>query len=175
MMPLNPPVRVSMVYAGCTVLLSERGHQMCLVKLVSLNELYGTEIFAVDKVTGEMYAMLDGAVNKIDLQAYMEDEGEDYLCATGFVPTKTSTPKNVEILSKLPRQSGRPSELSVIEEQSEITSQLTQKDFRENREIFKEMPSILSAGEVSQEIMKEEVDKAYKKKKCFHAEINNDL
>ena len=43
MIPLNPPVRVSTVYAGCTALLSERGHQMCLVKLVNMDELYCME------------------------------------------------------------------------------------------------------------------------------------
>ena len=73
MIPLNPPVRVSTVYAGRTALLSERNHQMCLVKLANMLELYGTEIFAVDKVTGEMYTVIDGMVSKIDLQAYLEE------------------------------------------------------------------------------------------------------
>ena len=70
MIPLNPPVRISTVYAGCTALLSERGHQMCLVKLINLEETYGTRIFAVDKVTGEMYAVIEGTANRIDLQSY---------------------------------------------------------------------------------------------------------
>ena len=69
MIPVNPPVRVSTVYARQTALLSERDHQMCLVKLANLGDLYGTEIFAVDKVTGEMYAVIDGAAKSIDLQA----------------------------------------------------------------------------------------------------------
>ena len=43
MIPMNPPVRVSTVYVGHTALLSERGHQMCLVKLVNLDELYCME------------------------------------------------------------------------------------------------------------------------------------
>ena len=41
---------------------------MCLVKLANLGDLYGTEIFAVDKVTGEMYAVIDGTAKSIDLQ-----------------------------------------------------------------------------------------------------------
>ena len=66
MIPLNLLVRVSTVYAGHTALLSERGHQMCLVNLANMYELYGTEMFAFDKVTGEMYAVVGGAANKID-------------------------------------------------------------------------------------------------------------
>ena len=77
MIPLNPPVRVSTMYAGHTVLLSERGHQMCLVKLVNMDELYGTKIFAIDKITGEMYAVIEGAVNRINLQDYTDDGMED--------------------------------------------------------------------------------------------------
>ena len=53
MLPLNPPVRVSTVYAGRTTLLSERDNQMLLLKLNMLEEAYGTNIFAVDKVTAE--------------------------------------------------------------------------------------------------------------------------
>ena len=41
---------------------------------------------------------------------------------------------------------------------------MTRRDFRENRRKFKETPLISSAGEVSQEITKEEVNRAYKKK-----------
>ena len=51
LIPINPPVRVSTVYAGQMPLLSEKDHQMCLVKLESLGELYGTAIYAVDKLT----------------------------------------------------------------------------------------------------------------------------
>ena len=47
---------------------------MCLVKLANMDELYGAEMLAVDKVTGEMYAVVGGAVNKIDLQIYMDEE-----------------------------------------------------------------------------------------------------
>ena len=47
---------------------------MCLVKLANMDELYGTEMFAVDKVTGEMYAVVGGSANKIDLQAYTDEE-----------------------------------------------------------------------------------------------------
>ena len=39
MIPINPPVRVSIVYARQTALLSERDHQMYLVKLANLGDL----------------------------------------------------------------------------------------------------------------------------------------
>ena len=42
---------------------------MCLVKMESLNEFYGTDIYAVDKVMGQMYAVKQKAAAKIDLQA----------------------------------------------------------------------------------------------------------
>ena len=93
MIPLNPLVRVSTVYAGCTEVLSERGHQMSLVKLVNMDELYGTEMFAVDKVTGEMYAVVGGAANKIDLQAYTDEETKQSPGVVEFTPVDTSTPK----------------------------------------------------------------------------------
>ena len=121
MIPLNPPVMVSTVYAECTALLSKRNHHMCLVKLANMFEIYGTEIFAVDKVTGEMYTVIDGTMSKIDLQAYLEDEMEDTQGVIGFAPTNTSTPKDVEMPGRIPSQSGKPSELSAIEEQSEVT------------------------------------------------------
>ena len=164
MIPLNPPVRVSTVYAGHTALLSERGHQMCLVKLVNLDELYGTKIFTVDKITGEMYAVIEGAVNRIDLQAYTDDGMEGPLESVGFTPTDTLTPKSVEVSTKSKSQGSKPFDLSVIEEQPESVSGLTHGDFRENQKRFKETPSISSVGEISQEITKEEVDRAYKKK-----------
>ena len=66
--------------------------------------------------------------------------------------------------SRIPSQSGKLSELSAIEERSEVTSQVTRKDFVEVRKRFKETPSISLVGEISQEITKEEVDRAYKKK-----------
>ena len=96
MILLNPPVRVTMVYAGCTTLLSERNHQMCLVKLANLFKLYETEIFAVDKVTGEMYTVIDGKVSRINLQAYLEEEMEDIQGAIRFAHTNTSSPRDVE-------------------------------------------------------------------------------
>ena len=116
MIPLNPPVRVSTVYAGHTALLSERNHQMCLVKLANMLELYGTEIFAVDKVTGEMYTVIDGMVSKIDLQAYLDEEVEDVQGVIKFAPTHTSTSRDVEMPSRIHSQSGKLSELSAIEE-----------------------------------------------------------
>ena len=87
MIPLNPPVRVSTVYAGHTALMSKRGHQMCLVTLINLEEMYGTKIFTVDKVTGKMYAVIEGAVNRIDLQAYTDHGMEGPLESGGFAPT----------------------------------------------------------------------------------------
>ena len=45
---------------------------MYLVKLASLVELYGTPIYDIDKLTGEMYAMIDDTARKIDLPAYAE-------------------------------------------------------------------------------------------------------
>ena len=45
-----------------------------------------------------------------------------------------------------------------------MSSKLTCKDFRENRQRSNETPSISSAGETPQEIMTEEVDRVYKKK-----------
>ena len=66
-------IRVSTVYARQTALLSEKDHQMCLVKLENLGELYGTKIVTVDKLTGEMYAVIDGAAKSINLQAYIEE------------------------------------------------------------------------------------------------------
>ena len=114
MIPLNPPVRVSTVYAGRTASLSKRGHQMCLVKLVNLDELYGTKIFAVDKITGEIYAVIEGAVNRINLQAYTDDGMEGPLESGGFTPTDTSTPKSVEVSTKSKSQGSKPFDLSVI-------------------------------------------------------------
>ena len=118
MIPLNPPVRVSTVYAGRTALLSERGHQMCLVKLINLEEMYGTRIFAVDKVTGEMYAVIEGAANRIDLQAYNDCGMEGLLESGGFAPTDTSTPKTIEVPTSK-GQGGKLIDLSFIEEQPE--------------------------------------------------------
>ena len=82
----------------------------------------------------------------------------------GFAPTDTLTPKSVEVPTKSKSQGSKPFDLSVIEEQPESVSGLTHGDFKENRKKFKETPSISSVGEISQEITKEEVDRAYKKK-----------
>ena len=125
MIPLNPPVWVSTVYARHTALLSERDHQMCLVKLVTLEDMYGTKIFAVDQVTGEIYTVIEEATKKIDLQVYIDEEMGNVEEAIGFIPTDTSTPKDVEIPGKSQSQSSRPSGLSTIEEQTEVASALT--------------------------------------------------
>ena len=164
MIPLNPPVRVSTVYAGRTALLSKRGHQMCLVKLINLEEMYGTKIFTVDNVTGEMYTVIEGVANKTDFQAYIDHGMEGPLESGGFAPTDTLTPKSVEVPTKSKSQDSKPFDLSVIEEQPESVSGLTCGDFKENQKKFKETPSISSVGEISQEITKEKIDRAYKKK-----------
>ena len=62
------------------------------------------------------------------------------------------------------RPSERPSDLSTILEQSEAGSRLTRDQFLHNRKQFKEALSILSVSEVTKEITKEQVDRAYKKK-----------
>ena len=54
-------------------------------------ELY---IYAVDKLTGEMYAMIDGTARKTDLQVYAEEEPEGLEEAVEFAPKDTSTPKD---------------------------------------------------------------------------------
>ena len=105
MLPLNPPVRVSTVYTGRTPMLSERDNQMLLLKLDMLEEAYGTNIFAVDKVTAEVYSVLNDVVTPIGLQGYEElgdvlPEG-----AIGFDPGSTSTPREGEVI-----QADKPSE-----------------------------------------------------------------
>ena len=72
LLPLNPPVRVSTVYAGRTPLLSKRDNQMLLLKPNMLEEAYGTNIFAVDKVMAEVYSVLNDVVTPIGLQGYEE-------------------------------------------------------------------------------------------------------
>ena len=139
---------------------------MCLVKLESLGELYGTEIFAVDKLTGEMYTVIDGTAKSINLQAYVEEEPEELEGAIGFVPKDTSTPKDIEAPGIAQSQSSKPSELSPIDEWTEASSILTCKDFRENRKKFKETLSISSVGATPQEIMKEDMDRVYQKNAC---------
>ena len=84
--------------------------------------------------------------------------------SVGFTPTDTLTPKHVEVSTKSKSQGSKPFDLSVIEEQPESVSGLTHGDFRENQKRSNETPSISSVGEISQEITKEVVDRAYKKK-----------
>ena len=118
LLPLNPPVRVSTVYAGRTPILSERDNQMLLLKLDMLEEAYGTNIFAVDKVTAEVYPVLNGVITPIGLQGY--EELGDVLAegAVGFNPGSTSTPREGEVV-QADRPNERPSDLSTILEQSE--------------------------------------------------------
>ena len=105
MLPLNPPVRVSTVYAGRTTLLSERDNQMLLLKLNMLEEAYGTNIFAVDKVTAEVYSVLNDVVTPIGLQGYEEPGDVQPEGAVGFDPCSTSTPREGEVI-----QAVKPSE-----------------------------------------------------------------
>ena len=88
--------------------------------------------FTVDKITGEMYAVIEGAVNRINLQAYTDDGMEGPLESVGFTPTDTLTPKSVEVSTKSKSQGSKPFDLSVIEEQPKSVSGLTHGDFREN-------------------------------------------
>ena len=96
----------------------------------------------------------------------LKEEPEGLEGAMGFVPKDTSTPKDLEAQDKSRSQGSRPPDLSSIDAQTETSStKLTHKDFRENRQTFKETPSISSAGEISQEIIHmKEVDRAYRKK-----------
>ena len=98
MLPLNPPVRVSTVYAGRTTLLSERDNQMLLLKLNMLEEAYGTNIFAVDKVTAEVYSVLKDVVTPIGLQGYEEPGDVQPEGAVGLDPCSTSTPREGEVI-----------------------------------------------------------------------------
>ena len=97
MLPLNPPIRVSTVYAGCTSLLSERDNQMLLLTINSLKETYGMGTFAIDKVTAEVYSVKDDQVTPIGLQGYPEQEERPLEGAVGFAPQSASTPKEEEI------------------------------------------------------------------------------
>ena len=123
--PVNPPVQVSMVFAGKTSLLSDEDNQMCLVKLEGLREFYGTNICAVDKVTGQMYAVKQNAATKIDLQTYVDEE------PVGFTPKEASTPKDFDLVGKTKSTGSGPSDLSTIAEQMEIGSQFTKADVLE--------------------------------------------
>ena len=137
---------------------------MCLVKLENLREFYGTNIYAVDKVTGQMYAVKQNAPIKIGLQAYVDEEPTALEGAVGFTPKEMSTPKDSDLVGKTKSTGSRPSDLSTILERMEIGSQLTRTDILEYQKQMKETPSISLAGEPPQEISTQEVDKAYKKK-----------
>ena len=104
LLSLNPPVRVSTVYAGRTPLLSKRDNQMLLLKLDMLEEAYGTNIFAVDKVMAEVYSVLNDVVTPIGLQGYEELGDVPPEGAVGFTPGSTSTPREGEVV-----QADRPS------------------------------------------------------------------
>ena len=105
LLPLNPPVRVSTVYAGRTPLSSKRDNQMLLLKLDMLEEAYGTNIFAVDEVMAEVYSVLNDVITPIGLQGYEELGDVPPEEAVGFDPGSTSTPREGEVV-----QADRPSE-----------------------------------------------------------------
>ena len=98
---------------------------MCLVKLESLVELYGIAIYAVDIFTGEMYVVVGDTARKIGLQAYAEEEPENIEEAEEFVPKDMLTPKEFKVPGNPRSKSSRPSELSTIDEQTEVSSKLT--------------------------------------------------
>ena len=102
-----------------------------LVKLGGLREFYGTNIYAVDNVTGQMYAVKQNAATKIDLQAYVDEEPGVLEGAVGFTPKEASTPKDFDLVGKTKSSASRPSDLSTIAEQMEIGSQLTRADVLE--------------------------------------------
>ena len=153
LLPLNPPVRVSTVYTGRTPLLSKRDNQMLLLKLDMLQEAYGINIFAVDKVTAEVYSVLNDVVTPIGLQGYEEPGDVQPEGAIGFDPGSTFTPRDGEVIQDN-RPSERPSDLSTIIEQSKAGFRLTRDQFLQKRKQFKEALSISSANEISKEITK---------------------
>ena len=163
MLPLNPPVRVSLVYSGRTTLLSEKDNQMLLMAISSLEEAYGTKTFAIDKVTAEVYAVRGDQVTPIGLQGYSQQEEQPLEGAVGFAPQGTSTPREEETSVKTGIPTCPP-ELSTIQEQSEVGTQLSRAQFLQNRKQFRDQVSISSASEIIYEITKEQVDRAYKKK-----------
>ena len=116
--PVNPPVRVSTVSAGRISLLSEKDNQIFLVKLENLAELYGTTMYAVDKITGEMYTVVKDSAKRINLQAYVEEEPTELEGAVGFTPQDASTPKNPEVQGKSKSLNSKPSDLSTIGKQT---------------------------------------------------------
>ena len=120
--PINPPIRVSMVFAGKTSLLSDEDNQMCLVKLENLREFYRTNIYVVDKVMGQMYAVKQNAATKIGLQAYVDEEPTVLEGTVGFTPKETSTPKDPDLVVKTKGVSSRPSDLSTIAEKTDRLS-----------------------------------------------------
>ena len=78
---------------------------MLLLKLDMLEEAYGTNIFAVDKVTAEVYSVVNDVVTSIGLQGYEEPGDVQPEGAIGFDPGSTSTPREGEVI-----QADKPSE-----------------------------------------------------------------
>ena len=70
---------------------------MLLLTINSLKETYGTSMFAIDKLTAEVYSMKDKQVTPIGLQGYTEQEKRPLEGAVGFAPQSASTPKEEEI------------------------------------------------------------------------------
>ena len=101
---------------------------MLLLKLDMLEEAYGTNIFAVDKVMAEVYSVLNDVVTPIGLQGYEELGDVPPEGAVGFNPGSTSTPREGEVV-QADRPSKRLSDLSTILEQSDAGSRLTRDLF----------------------------------------------
>ena len=77
-----------MVYASKTALLLKEYNQVCLIQLESLTEFYGTAIYVVDKVNGQIYAVKQNTVEKIGLHAYIDEELAELEGSMGFTPMK---------------------------------------------------------------------------------------
>ena len=105
---------------------------MLLLTINSLKETYGTGTFAIDKVTAEVYSVKDDQVTPIGLQGYPEQEERHLEGAVGFAPQGTSTPREEETSVKTGIPTCPP-ELSTIQEQSEVGTQLSRAQFLQNR------------------------------------------
>ena len=112
-----------------------------------MEEAYGTKTFAIDKVIAEVYAVRGDQVMPIGLQGYSQQEKQPLEGAVGFAPQGTSTPREQETSVK----TGIPTcplELSTIQEQSKVGTQLSRAQFLQNRKQFRDQVSISSASEI---------------------------
>lgn len=75
-----------------------------------------------------MYTVSNNTAQKIDLQAYIEEEALEVEGAVGFNPMDASTPKYAENQNKPQSQSSRPSDLRTIDEHTEASSKLSRRE-----------------------------------------------